>query len=77
MEVQFLRKYAIAHSAVLGQIPSHRARLSALGQILSCSRAMMHRFVKYRIPQLKDDDLFFRSRKLAKRAQKREAQKTF
>ena len=34
--------------------PSHRAGLSALGQILLCSRAMMRRFVKYRIPQLKD-----------------------
>ena len=54
----FLRKCVIVHSAVLGQIPLHRARLSALGQILLCSCAMMCRFVKYRIPQLKDDDVF-------------------
>ena len=52
--IGFLRKYVIAHSAVLGQISLHHARLFALGQILSCSRTMMSRFVKYQIPQLKD-----------------------
>ena len=75
--IEFLSKYVIVHSAVLGQIPSHRARLSALGQIISCYRAMMHSFVEYRIPQLKYDDVFFGSRKLAKPAQKLEAHKTF
>ena len=53
--IGFLRKCIIVHLAVFGQIPLHRARLSALGQILSCSRAMMRRFVKYWIPQLKDE----------------------
>ena len=43
------------HLAVLGQISSYRACLSALGQILSCSCAMMRRFVKYWIRQLKDE----------------------
>ena len=51
--IGFLRKYVIAHAAVLGQIPLHRARLSAFGQVLSCSRASMRR--KYQIPQLKDE----------------------
>ena len=49
-----LRKYALVHSAVLAQIPSHCAHISALGQILSCSRAMMRIFVEYRNSQYKD-----------------------
>ena len=53
--IGFLRKCVIAHSAVFGQIPSHRARLSALCQILLCSRAMIRCFIKYRIPQLEDE----------------------
>ena len=75
--IGFLRKCVIPHLAVFGQIPSYRARLSAFGQILLCSRAMMCCFVKYRIPQLKDDVAFFRSQKLAKRARKLEAYKYF
>ena len=75
--IGFLRKYVILHLAVLGQMSSHRACLSALGQILSCYGARMHRFDEYPIPQLKFDDVFFRSRKLAKRARKLEAHKTF
>ena len=55
VSIGFLIKYVITHSAVLGQIPLHRACLSALGQILSCSRAMLHRFVEYWIPQLKHE----------------------
>ena len=41
------------HTAVS---PLDRARLSALDQIIVCSRAMMHPLLSmYRIPQLKDE----------------------
>ena len=74
VSIEFLRKYIIVHSAVLAQIPSHHARLSALGQILLCLRSVIRRFVKYRILQLNDEkksDVFIRSQKLAKKRTKR------
>ena len=85
VNIEFLKKYGIAHSAVLSQIPSHRVRLSVLGQIISCSHSMLRLFVEYRISQLKDErtlTYFFRSRKIVKRtklinsALKLEAHKT-
>ena len=54
VSIVFIRKYVIPHSAAVGQIPLHRARLSAFGQIRLCLRAMLRRFVEYWVPQLKD-----------------------
>ena len=52
----------------LGQIPSHCARSSALGQFMSGARAMTRVF-KYWIPWLKNEknEMFLRSRKLTKK----------